>query len=356
MGLDDTIKTLDKKFGEGTVRPFPQAEYPEVECISTGSLKLDYAIGGNEKLLGIPLGRVSILWGPKGGGKSSLCNHIVGNAQKIGLTVAVIDIEFSFDPRYARNCGVDTESLIWVTPYNKETGETLSAEDLWEITEALIRSGEVGLIVIDSEDTMITRAELDGEFGESFMGKRARLNSMVARRLLGTLKMNNTALVIVKQLRHKIGVVFGDPRTMSGGEAWQHATSLRINISPGKVEKDKGEMTGVNPRCFIKWNKIGSPFKSANLQIRFGEGISLEAELLELGAEIGAYEKRGAYYYFNDPDQYDVQGQANAVRFLKDNPELAERLESEIRGKLQPEKTEEASEQVEHSSQGSTDA
>lgn len=335
--LETATTNLDKKFGEGTVRPFVEIEYPEVEVISTGSLKLDRAIGGQKKILGIPRGRVSILWGPKGAGKSTISYHIITNAQEMGLKAALVDWEFSFDPEYASACGVDIETLLFVRTYKEETGAMFSAEDGWEIIETLVNTGEVGLIVVDSIDAMVPRAELDGEFGEAHPGLKARINGQAMRKLLGPLRIYETALVAITQHRYKVMQKFGDPRTMSGGESLKHAASLRVDMMPTKQEKDRGAAVARHSRCYVKWNKIAPPSGTAEITIRYGEGISIEDEILELACEQGLVNKRGAYYYF--PESFDrtteteseyVQGKANAIQHLKDNPDLATMLREQI--------------------------
>jgi len=326
--LEKATAKLDKKFGDGTVRLFVEVEYPEVETISTGSLKLDRAIGGQKKILGIPRGRVSILWGPKGAGKSTVSYHIINNAQRLGLKAALVDWEFSFDPAYAQACGVDIETLLFVRTYKEETGAMFSAEDGWEIIETLVNTGEVGLVVVDSIDAMVPRAELDGEYGESHPGLKARINGQAMRKLLGALRIHETALVAITQHHYKVMQRFGDPRTMSGGESLKHAASLRVDMTPTKQEKDRGEAIARLSRCYVKWNKIAPPSGVAEITIRYGEGISLETELLDMACELGVINKRGAYYYFTE-DEY-IQGKANAVQHLKDNPDLSMGLREQI--------------------------
>jgi recombination protein RecA len=331
MSLKKAIEKLDKKFGEGTVRPFSAIEYPDIETVSTGSLLLDYAIGGRKELLGIPRGRTTILWGPKGSGKSTLSYHIIANTQKAGGIAALIDTEFSFDPRYAAACGIDTDELLHVRCFTKD-GELISLEDIWEIVENLVRSGEVQTVIVDSLDNMVPRVELEGEYGDSFMGKRGFLNAQAARKLVGPAKRNNTALVLVAQVRHKLGVLFGSSETMSGGEAIRHWASLRINMQPKNQIKEKGDVVGRVIRCFIPWNKIAPPCGRVEIELYFGEGFLKEAEILEMGAEADVIEKRSSYYYFSEDDF--IQGKGKAIQYLKNNTELAESLESQIRERL----------------------
>lgn len=328
--LEKATTKLDKKFGDGTVRLFPDVEYPEVEVISTGSLNLDRAIGGLRKILGIPLGRMSLLYGPKGAGKSTLSYHIIANAQEKGLKAALFDYEFSFDPNYAQACGVNLDELIFVRTYDDDTGMLRCQEDCWEIIETLVNTGEVGLVVLDSENSMTPRADLEGEMGERHMGLKATINRQAMGRLLGALKIHNAALVIISQHRLKLGKVFGNPATMSGGESLKHGASLRINMTLAAQEKDKGMFVARDVRCYVMWNKIAPPCGVANVTIRYGEGISIEDEILELACEQARVTKKGAYYYFDEDASSYVQGKANAIQHLKDNPDLATMLREQI--------------------------
>lgn len=333
MNLDKTIQGLEKRFGDGFISTFTNMEFPDVEVIPTGSLALDYAIGGGLKFAGVPLGRLTLLWGPKGAGKSTLTYHVIAEAQKMGISPALIDYEFSFDDKYAKACGIDLDNLLFVRPWATDTGEMFSAEDAWEIVDNLIRSKEVKLIVIDSEDAMRPRREIQGEYGESHMGLKAKLNAQAMGNLKGPLKINDTALLLVKQHRYSMKS-FGNSETMSGGEGLKHAADVRIDMRIISQEKESGSPVGVTSRCYIRWNKIAPPCETAELQIRFGEGISKEAEIRDFGSDLDIYTKRGTYYYFEGEDGDYVQGKASAVQFLKDNPELAQELERKIRAKL----------------------
>lgn len=349
MKWDKAVKDLEKRFGGGFISTYNRMEFPNVEVIPTGSLALDYAIGGGRKFAGIPMGRLTLLWGPKGAGKSTLSYHIMSEAQKMGITPALMDYEFSFDDVYAKACGVDLDNLVFVRPWHIDTGEMFSAEDAWEITDKLVRSDEIGLVIIDSEDTMRPRRELEGEYGESHMGVKAKLNAQAMGNLKGPLKINNTALVLVKQHRYSMKS-FGNSESMSGGEGLKHAADVRIDMRVIAQEKEGGSAIGTTTRCYIRWNKIAPPCGTAEIQIRFGEGVSKEAEIRDFGDKLGIYEKRGSYYYFNNTDDYDAQGKASAVEYLKDNPELAKELEEKIRSELNGvESSPEESEEVESS-------
>ena len=329
MPLSDVLDKINNDLGIGVVQPYTEFRYPDVETIPTGSLSLDLAIGGGKKFLGVPVGAVTALWGPKGGGKSTLCNHIMANAQRMGKTVALVDMEFSFDHNYAAACGVNLDRLLFVRCV-RNTGEVLSAEEAWEIIDRLIRSGEVGLIIIDSLDAMVHRAEIDGEYGESHVGRKARLNAQAMRKLAGPLKGKDVALIATKQRRYKIGVIFGSPETMGGGEQFQHSLSLRIDIRPSsdREKKDKIDI-GSMSRCLIPWNKIGPPRSRSEFLIRWGEGIVKENELLDLAVEFGALTKKGAYYYFTEGEF--VQGKIKAIDYLVDHPDYAVALEKKVR-------------------------
>jgi recombination protein RecA len=334
--LDAVLTSLNKKFGAGIVQPYSEFEYPDVETISTGSLALDLAIGGRKKFLGAPVGAITILWGPKAAGKSTLCSHIIANAQGMGKKAALLDMEFSFDRNYARACGVDLDSLLFVRCVTDE-GVILAAEDAWEVVEKLTRSGEVGLIVIDSLNAMVPRAEVDGEWGEAHWGKSPKLNAQAARKLAGPLKSQGVALVITAQRRYKMGVVFGSPETMSGGEAFKHSAALKIDLRPTgsadkNVEKNEaGDIIGGISRCKIPWNKIAPPRGKADIFIRWGEGVVREGEIVDLGVETGVIIRKGSYYYFPPDEESFIQGRDNVIDYLTANPDLAASLESQIR-------------------------
>jgi len=335
MNLDDVLKNIEKDFGEGAVMPFSQIEYPEVDVISTGSIALDYAIGAKQAFLGVPLGRLTIIWGPERSGKSSLCQHICANAQKDELKAVYIDYEGSFDPDYAEACGIDLDKLLFFEPWSRETGEIYPAEETWEIIDRLVRSGEIGVIILDSLDAMMPRAELEGEYGESHVGLKARSNAQAMRLLLGALKSHKCALVLTGQRHYKIGRVFGNPETMAGGETIKHSASLRLKMRHKEMHKDSaGDPTAIDSHVFVEKSKIAPPFHSADIHIKLGIGISKERELMDLGDQLGVYKKKGAYYYFQDDENYDAYGKDSAEEWLRENPEVTQWLEKQIRQTL----------------------
>jgi recombination protein RecA len=247
-----------------------------------------------------------------------------------------LDMEFSFDHAYAQACGVNLDELLFVRCVTDD-GVILAAEDAWEVVEGLIRSGEVGLIIIDSLNAMVTRAEVDGEWGEAHWGKSPKLNAQAARKLAGPLKSQEVALVITAQRRYNMGMVFGSPETMSGGEAFKHSAALKVDLRPTgsadkNVEKNEaGDIIGGISRCRIPWNKIASPRGKADILIRWGEGIIREGEIVDLGVETGIVSKRGSYYYFPPNGESYVQGRPNVINFLMSRPDIASNLEAQIR-------------------------
>lgn len=334
MPLEDAIRAVEKKYGAGIVLPFSEVDYPPIQTIPTGSLRLDWAIGGYRDFKGIPLGRISILWGAKGVGKTTLEQHIIANAQKIfpDRRPALIDHELSYDPIYASACGVDPDLLLYVRPYSLKTGEQYCLEDTFDIVETLARSGDVSVIFIDSIDALRPKVEVEGEYGESHMGKKAFLMGQAVRRLVGPLYTNSTALVAINQLRYKLGLLMGNPETMSGGEALKHHASLRIDMRLGPQEKVKGEVVGRITKCRVPWNKIAPPSGTATFTIVSGQGIDRFTELVELGAEQGVLEKRGTYYSYNGESL--AQGMANAAQFLREHPEAETEIENKIRAAM----------------------
>jgi len=335
-----SIKGLEKKFGNGLVLPFSDIEYPEVKTVSTGSVELDYAIGGRQKPLGVPLGRLTALWGENGCGKTTLCQSIVSEAQTNGFTVAWIDSESSFDPEYAKVCGIDLEKLLFINTYD-ENGISFCAEEIWEIAEGLARSEDVDIIILDSLDATVPKAELDGEYGESHPGLKARLNSQAMRKLAGVLFTNDTALVVTNHRHYKIGTMFGRSTTMSGGETYKHTLSLRIDMYRStKRKKAGGETQGFKVRCIIEKNKISPAHKQAEIQIELGFGLCKELELIELGANLGIFKKGGAYYYFTNPETHDAHGKDNAIEFLRNHPDVFRELNKRLRSLYKQEEEE----------------
>jgi recombination protein RecA len=318
--LETALANLTKRFGEGAIMRLGEATHLEVEVIPTGSLALDRALGVG----GIPRGRVTEVYGPEGAGKTTVCQHIVAEAQKRGGTAAFIDMEHALDPAYAALCGVDVENLLISQP---DTGE-----QALEIAETLIRSGAIDIVVIDSVAALVPRAEIEGEMGDSHPGLQARLMSQALRKLSGAVKQSNTALVFTNQLREKIGVMFGSPETTSGGRALKFYATVRLDIRRISSIKEKGEVIGNRTRVRVKKNKVAPPFRVAEFDIMYDEGISMVGDLLDIAVELGVVDKRGSYYYYEDESL--AQGRENAKQALRDDPAVANQLEAIIREQL----------------------
>ncbi len=332
--LDQTVARIHRRFGEGSLMRLGDATHLDVEVIPTGSLALDIALGVG----GVPHGRITEIYGPEGCGKTTICQHIVAEAQKMGGVAAFIDMEHALDPRYAASCGVNVDDLYIAQP---DTGE-----QALEIAEALVRSGAVDVIVIDSVAALVPRAEIEGEMGDSHPGLQARLMSQALRKLSGVIKQSNTVMIFTNQLRMKIGVLFGSPETTSGGRALKFYASVRLDVRRIKSIKVQGEFIGHSTRVRVTKNKVAPPFRVAEFDIMFGEGISHAADVLEVGVEMGIIDKRGSYYYYPDEERI-AQGRENAKEELEDNPELMQAIEDEIRKKLKEENGEEEEVEVE---------
>ncbi len=317
--LDRALESLTKRFGDGAIMRLGDVSHMDVEVIPTGSLSLDRALGVG----GIPRGRVTEIYGPDGAGKTTLAQHVVAQAQRAGGVAAYIDMEHALDPAYARRCGVDIDSLLISQP---DTGE-----QALEIAETLIRSGAIDVIVVDSVAALVPRAEIEGEMGDSHPGLQARLMSQALRKLSGAIKQSNTALIFTNQLREKIGVMFGNPETTSGGRALKFYASVRLDIRRVTSIKERGELIGSRIRVRVTKNKVAPPFRLAEFDLMYSEGISWEGDLLDVGVELGVVEKRGSYYYYQDKDDYLAQGRENAKEFLREHPDLAAEIEAVIR-------------------------
>jgi recombination protein RecA len=315
--LDNTLKDLTKRYGEGTIQRLGDAKNLEVEVIPSGSLGLDIAIGVG----GIPRGRITEIYGPESSGKTTLCLHIISEAQKRGGICAFVDMEHALDPRYAEVIGVDVDTLYVTQP---DTGE-----QALEITESLVRSGALDVIVVDSVAALVPRAEIEGEMGDSHVGLQARLMSQALRKLAGAVKQSNVVLIFTNQLREKVGVMFGSPETTSGGRALKFYASVRLDIRRTQSIKAGGDNIGNRTSVKIKKNKVAPPFRECEFDIMFNEGISKTGEIVDLAEQIGVIEKRGAFYRYQEA--MIGQGRENTKIFLRDNPALAEELESQIR-------------------------
>ncbi|MEJ2447591.1 MAG: recombinase RecA, partial [Anaerolineales bacterium] len=312
--LDKTLQDITKRFGEGAIMKLGDAQSLAVDVIPTGTLSLDLALGVG----GIPRGRVTEIYGPEASGKTTICQHIVAEAQKAGGTAAFIDMEHALDPAYAARTGVDIENLLISQP---DTGE-----QALEIAESLIRSGAVDVIVIDSVAALVPRAEIEGDMGDSHMGLMARLMSQALRKLSGAIRQTNTSLVFTNQLREKIGVVFGNPETTPGGRALKFYSSVRLDVRRIQSIKSGTDIIGSRTRVRVVKNKVAPPFRTAEFDIMHDEGISKTGDVLDLAVELGVVDKRGSFYYYGD-DLRIAQGRENAKEYLKENPDMTEEIE-----------------------------
>ncbi|MDQ3880971.1 MAG: recombinase RecA [Chloroflexota bacterium] len=319
--VDAAILQIEKQFGRGAImRLGDSGAKLHVEAIPTGSVALDLALGVG----GIPRGRITEIFGPESSGKTTLCYHVAANAQRAGGTVAFIDAEHALDPTYARNVGVDVDELLVSQP---DTGE-----QALEIAETLIRSNGVDVVIVDSVAALVPRAEIEGEMGDSHVGLQARLMSQALRKLTGAINRSNTALLFTNQLREKIGVMFGNPETTPGGRALKFYASVRLDIRRIETLKTGTDAVGSRTRVKVVKNKVASPFRIAEFDIMYNEGISREGGLLDVGIAAGVLTKTGAW--FNYGETRLGQGRENARDFLRANREIAERIDAEIRAKV----------------------
>jgi recombination protein RecA len=315
--LEAAVNQITKRYGDGAVMRLGEATHLMVEAVPTGSLALDLALGVG----GIPRGRVTEIYGPEASGKTTLAQHIVAEAQRRGGVCAFIDMEHALDPSYAERCGVDVENLYISQP---DTGE-----QALEIAETLVRSGAVEVVVIDSVAALVPRAEIEGDMGDAHMGMQARLMSQALRKLSGAIKQTNTAVIFTNQLRQKIGVVFGNPETTTGGRALKFYASVRLDMRRVESIKVGQEVVGNRVRVRVVKNKVAPPFKVAEFDIMYNEGISKVGDILDLGVEMELISKRGSFYSYADLRL--GQGRENAKGYLRENPELSHELELAIR-------------------------
>jgi recombination protein RecA len=318
--LDMALAQIDKQFGKGSVMRLGDSPEVAMKVIPTGSIALDIALG----IGGLPRGRVVEVYGPESSGKTTVALHAVANAQAAGGICAFIDAEHALDPEYARSIGVDTDALLVSQP---DTGE-----QALEIADMLIRSGALDIIVIDSVAALVPRAEIEGEMGDSHVGLQARLMSQALRKMTGALNSAGTPAIFINPLREKIGVMFGSPETTTGGRALKFYSSVRLDVRRIETLKDGQEMVGNRTRVKVVKNKVAPPFKQAEFDIMYGQGISREGGLIDVGVEAGLVRKAGAWYTY-EGDQLG-QGKENARTFLRDNPDLANELEKRILEKL----------------------
>jgi recombination protein RecA len=322
--LAAALTQIEKQFGKGSVMRMGDANaVRNIEVVSTGSLGLDLALGVG----GVPKGRVIEIYGPESSGKTTMTLHIVAEAQKTGGTCAFIDAEHALDPVYAEKLGVDMDELLVSQP---DTGE-----QALEITDMLVRSGAVDVVVIDSVAALTPKAEIEGDMGDSHVGLQARLMSQALRKLTANIKRSNTVVIFINQIRMKIGVMFGSPETTTGGNALKFYASVRLDIRRTGAIKKGEEVVGNETRVKVVKNKVAPPFRQANFEILYGEGVSREGEIIELGVAQGLIEKSGAWYSYNG-DRIG-QGRENVRIFLKENPDITRHIESQIRAALIPE-------------------
>ena len=317
IALDKALDDITKRYGEGSIMRLGEAHHLLVDVIPTGSLSLDIALGVG----GIPRGRITEIYGPESSGKTTLAQHIVAEAQRLGGTCAFVDMEHALDPVYAARCGVDVNNLLISQP---DMGE-----QALEITETLVRSGAVAVVVIDSVAALVPRAEIEGDMGDSPMGMQARLMSQALRKLSGAIKQTNTAVVFTNQLRQKIGVMFGNPETTTGGMALKFYCSVRLDIRRIQSIKLGSEIIGNRTRVRVVKNKVAPPFRTAEFDIMYNEGISKVGDLLDLATGLEIITKRGSFYSYGDLRL--GQGRENSKEFLRQNPDLANEIELAIR-------------------------
>ncbi len=315
--LENTIATLTKKYGEGTIMRLGDARHLQIEAIPTGALSLDIALGVG----GLPRGRVIEIYGPESSGKTTLCQHIIAEAQRMGGICAFVDMEHALDPLYAERCGVDINNLYVSQP---DTGE-----QALEIAEALIRSGTMDVVVVDSVAALVPRAEIEGEMGDAHVGLQARLMSQALRKLSGAIKQTNTVMIFTNQLRSKIGVMFGNPETTSGGNALKFYASVRLDIRRTETIKAGSDVVGSRAVVKVKKNKVAPPFTEAGFDIMYNQGISKTGCVLDLAVEHNLVEKRGAFFRYGEA--LLGQGRENAKVYLAEHPELLVELENLIR-------------------------
>ena len=315
--LEVAMSQIEKQFGKGSVMKLGEYKAMEVEAIPTGALSLDIALG----IGGVPRGRIIEVFGPESSGKTTLALHIIAEAQKMGGEAAFIDAEHALDPVYARKLGVDIDNLIVSQP---DTGE-----QALEITEALVRSGALDVVVVDSVAALVPKAEIDGEMGDSHMGLQARLMSQALRKLAGAKKKKKTVLIFINQLREKIGVMFGNPETTTGGRALKFYASVRMDIRKTEMMKQDGQVIGNRVRVKVIKNKVAPPFREAEFDVLYGKGISKVGNILDMAVNLDIVEKSGAWFSYNG--QRISQGRENAKRYLEEHPDIMDEIEKKVR-------------------------
>ena len=316
--LDVALSQIEKQFGKGSVMKLGEYKAMEVEAISTGALSLDMALG----IGGLPRGRIIEIYGPESSGKTTLALHVIAEAQKLGGEAAFIDAEHALDPVYAKRLGVNIDELIVSQP---DTGE-----QALEITESLVRSGALDVVVVDSVAALVPKAEIDGDMGDSHMGLQARLMSQALRKLAGAVNKTKTVIIFINQLREKIGVMFGNPETTTGGRALKFYASVRLDIRKIENIKQDGKVMGNRVRVKVVKNKVAPPFREAEFDIMYGEGISKVGNIFDMAVNMDIIEKSGSWFSYNG--NRIGQGRENVKKYLKDNPELLDEIEKKVRG------------------------
>ena len=315
--LDKAVGDIVKRYGDGSIMRLGDAHKMTIDAIPTGSLSLDLALG----IGGIPRGRITEIYGPESSGKTTICQHIVAEVQKLGGTAAYVDMEHALDPVYAAKCGVDVDNLLVSQP---DTGE-----QALEITETLVRSGAVDLVVIDSVAALVPRSEIEGDMGDAQMGAMARLMSQALRKLSGAINQTKTSVIFTNQLRMKIGVMFGNPETTTGGNALKFYASVRLDVRRIQSIKIGAEIVGNRTRVRVVKNKVAPPFRTAEFDIMYNEGISKVGDLIDLATQLGIVDKRGAFFSYGETRL--GQGRENSKEFLRQNPAVADEIEAVIR-------------------------
>lgn len=315
--LENALRQIEKQFGKGSIMKLGESTHMQVETIPSGSLALDIALG----IGGFPRGRIIEVYGPESSGKTTVALHAIAEVQKAGGQAAFIDAEHALDPSYASKLGINIDDLLLSQP---DTGE-----QALEIAEALVRSGAVDIIVIDSVAALVPKAEIEGEMGDSHVGLQARLMSQALRKLSGAINKSKVIAIFINQLREKVGVMFGNPETTPGGRALKFYSTIRLDVRRIETIKQGNDMVGNRTRIKVVKNKVAPPFKQADIDIMYGEGISKEGSIIDIGSEMDIVQKSGAWYSFNN-DRLG-QGRENAKQFLKENPQIADTIEKKIR-------------------------
>ncbi|MGO2477992.1 MAG: recombinase RecA [Pseudoalteromonas sp.] len=326
--LDAALSQIERQFGKGSIMKLGDNKALDIDAVSTGSLGIDIALG----IGGLPMGRIVEVYGPESSGKTTLTLQVIAEAQKEGKTCAFVDAEHALDPVYAQNLGVNIDELLVSQP---DTGE-----QALEICDMLVRSSAVDVVIVDSVAALTPKAEIEGDMGDSHMGLQARLMSQALRKLTGNIKRSNTLCIFINQIRMKIGVMFGNPETTTGGNALKFYASVRLDIRRIGSVKEGDEVVGNETRVKVVKNKVAPPFKQAEFIIMYGEGISKHGELIDLGVKHKIVEKAGAWYSYNGNKV--GQGKSNSIKFLKDNPEISDEIEGKLRGMLLLQATEQA--------------